>query len=137
MRLIGFNYNKISIEKFKDKLEELKINTNIDILDVKEIKPENVKTKESLINVSFSYIVDYEPNFAKVELKGTVFLAIEEDKAKELLKEWKKKKMPEEFRMPLFNIILRKSATKSLSLEDEMNLPLHLPLPSLKPQKEK
>jgi hypothetical protein len=137
MRLIGFNFDKISIERLKDKLEGLKINTNIDIADIVEIKTEAIKTKEQVIKVNFSYVVNYEPGFAKVDLKGRVIIAIEEDKAKEILKEWKKKKMSEDFRMPLFNIILRKAATKSLNLEDEMNLPLHIPLPSLKFSKEK
>ncbi|MCX6749409.1 MAG: hypothetical protein NTW17_01540 [Candidatus Pacearchaeota archaeon] len=134
MRVIGFNFDKISIERFKDKVEGLKITTNIDISEIKEIKSEILKTKEELVQVKFFYVVNYEPEFAKVDLKGTVLISIEEKQAKEILKEWKKKKLPEDFRMPLFNIILRKATTKSLNLEDEMNLPLHIPLPSLKPK---
>ena len=38
MKLIGFNFNKISIEKKSDKKENLKINTNINIVDISEIK---------------------------------------------------------------------------------------------------
>ncbi len=137
MRLIGFNFDKISVERLKDKVEGLKITTNIDISDIKEIKSEILKTKEELVQVKFFYTVNYEPDFAKVDLKGTVLLSMEEKQAKDIFKEWKKKKMPEDFRMALFNIILRKAATKSLNLEDEMNLPLHIPLPSLRQAKEK
>ena len=46
---------------------------------------------------------------------------------------WNKdKKMPENFRMTLFNLILRKSSLKALQLEEEMNLPTHIQLPTLK-----
>jgi len=134
MRIIGFNFDKISVERLKDKVEGLKITTNIDISEIKEIKSEILKTKEELLQIKFVYTVNYEPEFAKVDLKGTVLLSMDEKQVKEILKEWKKKKISEEFRMPLFNIILRKAAAKSLNLEDEMNLPLHIPLPSLRPK---
>ncbi|GAG20549.1 unnamed protein product, partial [marine sediment metagenome] len=52
--------------------------------------------------------------------------------AKDILKEWNDKKMSEDFRITLFNIILRKSNLKAIQLEDEMNLPIHIQLPSLK-----
>ena len=43
--------------------------------------------------------------------------------------------MTEEFRILLFNIILRKANIKALELEEQMNLTLHIPLPTLKKQK--
>ena len=51
--------------------------------------------------------------------------------AREVLKGWKDKENLEEFRMFMFNVILRKSNIKALELEDELNLPPHIPLPSL------
>jgi len=82
--------------------------------------------------VVFSYLVDYNPEFAVVDLRGSILLSMDEKSAKEVLKEWKKKKMPEGFRTTIFNIILRKATIKSLELEDELNLPLHMPLPTIK-----
>lgn len=137
MRIIGFNFDKISVERFKERTAELKIDTNIDVSEIEPIKSDLLKTKEDILRANFSYTVKYEPDFAEVSLKGTALLALDAKEAKEVLKEWKKKKMPERFRTVLFNIILRKSALKSLHLEDEMNLPLHLPLPTLRPSNEK
>jgi len=34
----------------------------------------------------------------------------------------------------LFNIILKKSTLKALQIEEELNIPLHMQLPSLKKQ---
>jgi len=137
MRVIGFNFNKISIEKFSNQVENLKINTNIDISDVSEAKSNLFKTKEEFINIKFTYNIKYEPKFAEIKFSGNVVFAIEQKIAKDILKQWKNKKIPEDFKIILFNTILRKSNIKALQLEDEMNLPPHIPLPNLKKQQTK
>jgi len=132
---MGFNFTKISIERFKDTLkkeEELKISTQIDISEIKEVKSNILKTKEEILMVTFSHKVNYDPGVAEINLEGKVIIALPQKIVKEVLKQWKKKKMPEEFRIPLFNIILKKSSLKALALEEELNLPLHIPLPSFK-----
>ena len=135
MRFIGFNFSKISVEKFLDKIENLKIDTKIDVSEIKTIKSSFFKTKEELLGIKFSYIVNYEPNFAKIEFIGTIIFAVEPKMAKNILSQWESKQMSEDFKVTLFNIILRKSNLKALELEDELNLPLHIPLPSVKSQK--
>lgn len=136
MRVIGFNFTKISIEKLKDRVENIKVNTDIQVSEIRQSKSNLIKTKEDLLEAEFSYNVDYDPGFVKVGFSGIVILAVEPKIAKEVLKQWKKKKMPEDFKFLLFNMILRKSTLKALNLEDELNLPLHLPLPSIKKSKE-
>ncbi len=137
MRIVGFNFTKISVEELKKdyKTGELKIKTSIDISEIKEIKSDFLKTKDQVLDIDFSFTVDYNPEVAKVDLKGRLFLAVESKQAKEILKQWKKKKIADEFRRLLFNIILKKSTLKALSLEEELNLPLHMPLPSFKRKK--
>ena len=135
MRFIGFNLIKINAEKFSDKIENLKINTNINISEINTIKSDFFKTKEEVLSVKFNYDIIYDSNFAKIEFIGKVLFVIDSKIAKNILKQWEDKKMPEDFRLILFNIILRKSNLKALQLEDEMNLPLHISLPSLKKQK--
>jgi hypothetical protein len=131
MRLVGFDFKKISIERFKDQVENLKFNTKVDISAVDTIKSDIFKSKEELLKIEFIYSVMYEPEFAKVELTGNIILAVEPRIAREVLKGWKDKQTSEEFRIFMFNIILRKSNIKALQLEDELGLPLHIPLPSL------
>ena len=133
MKVLGFNFDNLSVEKLKARPENLKINTSIDISEIKEMKNEVLKTKEEILQATFVYSVKYEPGFAAVELRGSILLSLDEKLAKDVLKEWKKKKMPEGFRTTLFNIILRKATVRSLQLEDELNLPLHMPLPTIRP----
>ena len=137
MRVIGFNFDKISVEKLKDRMEKLNIKTNIDVSEIKPIESDILKTKEDLLQAKFSYSVNYEPGYATIDLKGTALLSLEEKQAKDVMKEWKKKQMPPEFRTFLFNVIMRKASLRSLHLEDELNLPLHLPMPSFRPPQEK
>ena len=131
MKLMGFNFTKISAEKIKGSSEGIKLNTNINISEIKEIKDNPFKSKESIVSVNFNYIIDYKPDFAKLEFNGTLVLSLENKESKEVLKQWKEKKMPDDFKLSLFNLILRKSNTKAIQLEEELNIPLHFPLPKL------
>jgi len=134
MRLIGFSLNKIHVDKSLKKLEDVKINTKIDLSSIEEVKSDFFKFKEEAIAINFSFTIDYSPDLAKIELSGSFILAVESKLSKEILKSWKDKKLPEDFRMLLFNLILKKSTLRALQLEEEMNLPLHIPLPSFKKQ---
>ena len=131
MRLVGFNFTKISVEKFKEVDNELKFNTKIDISSIEPLKSDLIKVKDEPIKIDFVYSVLYEPGFAKLELAGTTILSVESRIAREILKGWKDKEMNEDFRIFMFNIILRKANIKALELEDELNLPTHIPLPML------
>ncbi len=132
MRLIGFNFVKVGAEKLnRERIGNVKFNTKIDITSIDSINSDILKTKEELLKIDFVYSVAYEPEFAKVELMGNVILSVEPKIAREVLKGWKDKKTSEDFRIFMFNIILRKSNIKALQLEEDIGLPPHIPLPSL------
>lgn len=138
MRVVGFTFKKISIERLKEASKEsISVKTNIDVPELKEIKTHVLKTKDNLLNVSFKYNINYEPSFAEVSLEGNIVVTIDPKTHKEVMKEWKKKKLPSDFRMFIFNMILKKSTLKALQLEEELNLPLHMPIPSFKKSNKK
>lgn len=134
MKLLGFNFTKISVEKLSEKPTETKVSTNINVSEIKSVTVSMLKTKEDVLGVKFAYKVVYDPKYAEVDLQGAIMLSVEPKVAKQVLKEWKTKKMPSDFQGALFNLILAKSSVKALQLEEEMNLPFHIPLPSVKPQ---
>ena len=135
MQIIGFNLTKISVER-KEKTEgKLEVKQNINIDDISKDKI-NISEKE-ILKLNFTFNVDYSPNFAKVELKGQTILLPEKEELKEITKSWKKKQITEQFRIPLFNFIMSKCNIKALNLEDEMSLPLHIPMPKLTKKQEK
>jgi len=129
MKILGFSLNKLYIERMSHDMSNLKINTKIDISDISETKSSFLKLKEEVIGVRFTYEINYDPDYAKIELSGSVLVAVEPKLAREIIRQWEDKKMPEEFRVDIFNIIIKKSTIKALELEDEMNLPSHIPFP--------
>ena len=137
MRLMGFNFTKMDLEKKSDNLKDLKITTGIDISDIKGAKSDFFKSPEEMIVIKFEYTINYEKDVAVLKFHGSLIVSVESKQAKEILKQWKDKKIPEEFRLSLFNIILRKSSLKALQFEEEFNLPPHIPLPSFKPTEKK
>jgi len=132
MKLLGFNFTKINIEKYKDSFKDLKLENHVDVTSVAEIKQETIKSDDDFLAVKFKYIINYKPEVAKLEMEGTILVSVEPKIAKETLKRWKVKETPDEFRIPLFNIIFRKAGLKALELEDELNLPLHLQMPAIR-----
>lgn len=131
MKLLAFNLKKVNAEKFSTKVENLKINTHIDVSSIEEIKSDIFKFKEEALSISFSFKIEYEPSYASIEIGGILLLSVDSKISKEVLKQWKDKQIPDDFKMPLFNLILQKSSIRAIQLEEELNLPLHFQLPSL------
>jgi len=134
MRIVGFNFTKISAERQQGAVKGLKINTEINVPEIKELKQDFLKTKEQILEVLFEYKVKYDPDYAVLDFKGRALLAVDPKAAKDILGQWKKKKISEDLKLFLFNIVIKKSSLKALSLEEELNLPTHIPLPTLRKQ---
>lgn len=131
MKLIGFNFTKINVERFGGSGKEIKVNTAMDISDIEKADVDFLKDKEDVLVVKFKYGLDFEPKFAKIEFEGSIILSLDSKQAKEALKEWKDKKVSDNIKLFVFSIILRKSNVKALQLEDEMGLPFHIPMPKI------
>ena len=132
MRIIGFNFTKILIEKKGSLTKPPQVKTSINVLDLKEISSDFLKAKETPIEIKFSYGIFYEPKIAELAFEGNLIVLVDPKDAKEIIKKWKKKDFSEKFKLFVFNVILRKSNIRAIQLEDEMNLPPHFQLPSLK-----
>lgn len=136
MQLIGFNFTKISAEKTSELGEKPTVNTNIEFTDAaKDIIP-LLKDLEA-VRISFKFSITYHPDGKKepqgnVTFEGNVILSADAEKAKDILKSWKKKEFSANLKVPLFNLILRRCSAKAMDLEEQLSLPPHLPLPQLK-----
>lgn len=129
MKIVGFNFSKINIEKINSQSNNLKLNTNINVEEIKELKSDILKTKDQMLGVAFEYTINYNPDFAKIEFKGNILVSLDQKRSKEILKKWKENEIDQDFKIDIFNVILKKSNIKALQLEEELNLPLHIKLP--------
>jgi len=135
MKLIGFNFTKINVERFGGSGKEIKVNTAMDISNIEKADVDFLMNKEDVLVVKFKYSLDFEPKFAKIEFEGSIILSLDSKQAKEALKEWKDKKVSDNIKLFVFSVILRKSNVKALQLEDEMGLPFHIPMPKISQEK--
>ena len=132
MSIVGFNFEKIMIEKKNKVNSNLKIKSNLSITSVDQEKL-NVTSSGDVLKFNFEYTADYEPNVGKILLLGNLLYMEDKDKVKIILDDWKKdKKLPKQLMEQIFNTILAKSNIKALSLTQEVNLPPHIKLPILK-----
>jgi hypothetical protein len=140
MKVLGFNFNKISAEK--DKNFKLGIvSTNIEFISVEKDSINMLKDSE-IIKMDFKFSIDYKESKdkksksqANILFEGNLILSTNKDETKNLLDFWKKKQVPENMKMPLLNLILKKCSVKALVLEEELNLTHHIPMPKLSNKK--
>jgi len=129
MKIIGFNLTRIHAERNDQVKNNVSINQNIDIKDLVE---ENINMAgEKALRLSFNLVINYSDDLAVIELGGGVLIMPDTEERKKLLDAWKDKKIPEDLKIPLFNFVMNKCNIKALHIEDEMNLPLHVPMPRL------
>ncbi len=130
MPIVGFGFEKISIEKKEPYNREDQIKNKIRVIDIKDskLKADDKKEMPALM-VTFSFEIDYG-RAGNLELKGYVLYYDAEKVLKEIYNDWtKEKKLPPALSTQIFNFILLKSNIKGLQLEEEVGLPLHLRLP--------
>lgn len=135
-KTVGFNLSKVSIEREKEIKGKIEIKSN---LNVTGIKKENIDlSKESdILGFEFSYVINYEPKIANIIFQGDVLVMVNREEVKEIFKKWKKKEIPDAVRLLVFNTVLIKCNIKALQLEEELNMPTHIPMPRLTQQQQR
>lgn len=141
MRIIGFNFTKVSAEKSPKFQLGTNINTDIEFTNIEKEETDLAKDGSDVLKVSFKFSVLYRDKDEKnikdsskgeISLLGFVVLLASSEESKEILKDWKKKELSNAFKVPIFNFILKKSSVRAMQLEEELNLPLHVPMPQIK-----
>lgn len=140
MQIVGFNFTKVLAEKAADFTVGSEINTDLKFIGIEKEETSLAKEGNEALKTSFEFKVSYikkskkNSNNGEVILQGFVILMASENESKEVLKAWKGKELPVSFRVPIFNFLLKRCSMKALQLEDELNLPLHIPMPHIKLQ---
>lgn len=132
MSIIGFNFEKIMVEKSNKINSKLNIKNNLSIVNVEQEKL-NLTNSGDVLKFNFEYTANYEPKIGQIALSGHILVMEEAEKVKEILEGWSKdKKLPKPLMSQVLNTILAKCNIKALSLTQEVNLPPHIKLPILK-----
>lgn len=131
MPIVGFDFDKIQVERNAPIEGKIKLKNNVSI---KSVEKESTPVGD-ILKFKFEFNTTYEPKIGEMILGGAVIYKDTITKLSEILNNWKKtKKIPEEIMINLVNAILVKCNIKALSLSQEINLPPHLNLPRVTPQ---
>ncbi len=139
MNVIGFSFTKISAEKNQAKITSPP-GVSLEFTNL-EKEPLDILKDAEAIKVFFKHSISYQEAEKKkeapqgaVNFEGSIVLSVSKEEAKELFKSWKKKQLPPNINIFLFNLILKKCTPKAVFLEDEVNLPFHTPMPKFSPK---
>jgi len=136
MAIIGFDLNKISVERSGNVRGEIKINNNVAIKEIDKIGVPIKKEDQEGLRFGFEFTSNYEPKIGSVFIKGNVVVVENKKKAEDILKQWKKdKKTESDVMTAVLNMVLEKCNIEALILSRDVNLPPSIPLPKVKPKK--
>jgi hypothetical protein len=133
MPIVGFHFEKTQAERTKKLQKGMKATHNIAITSVASEDIEMGKsTKKPGIKFTFEYKVDYQPKVGNLIIGGSVIYLEEEKQIKEILDEWKKNKnVNQEVTAQILNTAIVRCTIKALNMAQEINLPPHMPMPSV------
>ncbi len=160
MRVIGFNFTRLSTERFKEFINSSK-NINISFKNINKEEVELLKNLDS-IKISFEYTLTHTESenqtneekkpqtekqlelnkenktqdLAKITIEGNIVLALPEVDSKEILKQWKKQEISPNFQVPLYNLIFKKCTPALVYLADSINLPSPVPIQKIQPKQD-
>ena len=97
------------------------------ITSVKKEEVELAKGKD-VLKFSFEFNLNYMPDLAKIEFKGHVLILADPKETKDILEHWKKETISDNLKVAVYNVIWEKCNVKALELEEDFNLPHHMPL---------
>ena len=125
LKFAGARFTKLISEKNTTFDGKLEIKTNVKINSLEKIE----KMKET-IKLSYGFEVEYG-ELGKIIIEGDIFLNSDPKTIKDLLKLYKDKKYETPEYLAITNLVIQKATIKAIELEEEINLPLHIKLPSL------
>ena len=136
MPIVGFHLEKTLAERNQKLQKGMKATHNITITSVQNENIEMGKsTKKPGLKFSFEYGVDYQPKIGKVSIEGSILYLDDEKVVKGILDGWKKNKnINQEFAAQILNTAIVRCTIKALSMAQEVNLPPHMPIPTVTPK---
>ena len=146
MQIIGFGFTKITAFKLETfNRTSANINTTMEFTDVKKEEIKILKDNNEGLKLNFKLSIDYTPQDSdkkqekqdkqgEISFEGYLIVSVTKEESKNIQKSYKKKQMSPALLTPLYNFLLRKCAPKAMDLEDEIGLPLHIPIHQIKPK---
>lgn len=129
VKVLGFHFTKIKVEKNPNFEGKLEVSQNIEVVSVEKQKLDMIK--DEVLKINFTFSASYK-ELGSLSMSGTLFLFLDSKSFKEGIVYWQKnKKLSEELGALVINLLIQKCTPKALQLEEDMGLPLHMPMPQV------
>lgn len=135
MAVIGFNFDKISVEKKNPIKGSVSVKNDISIVNVVKDSLVMGPKKENILRFDFEFSADYQPDIGRIDIEGNLIFTEKPGEIEKILASWKKDKtIPTDLMTQLVNIAIMRSNIKAFSLAQDVNLPTHIRLPTIRPK---
>src|SRR3989344_690947 len=133
MPIIGFNLDKILVERKKNIGGSIKVKNDVNIKSINEQEVSIGSKKEKVLKFNFEFSSEYQPDIANISINGHILFIDDTNRQKKILESWKKDKniLPEVVEL-IINTALIRCNIKALSLSQDLNLPPNIRLPSIR-----
>ncbi len=132
MAIVGFSFDKMSVERKGAVKGKVNIKNNVSIKSVEKTDLSLGSAKQDGLRFTFEFVASYEPKIGEILLGGEVLDLQPEKKVEEVVKSWKKdKKVDGALMTQVLNTVLSRCNVQALILSKDMNLPPHIPLPKV------
>ena len=128
MPIVGAQINKI--EGKRGELErELKIKSNVELLDVSKKDVSIGQDKQNMINFNYRFTVEYSENIAII-LEGVIYYTSTDEKMIAIVKKWEKdKKLEHDMIVPILNHAMELGYIQAIGISDKLRLPPPIKMP--------
>ena len=133
MGVVGVHINKINAEKRSvGGVSRVGINNNVAVTHVEQKDFAFGQSKQGGLRFAFEFTCNYSPEVGSIHLEGEVLYITDEDKAKDIKKEWdEKKKLSYAMMEPILNPALTKCNIEAVKISPDIGLPVPIPLPKI------
>lgn len=130
MKLIGAKFLEIEAKRDPEFSGKIELKTNIQINSI-----EVVKESKETIKLLYTFEINYG-KLGLIKMKGNLFLLSNAKTIKTIQKQKENKQYNTPEYIQLTNFIIKKASIKAFELEEELNLPIHIKLPTLSIKKD-
>ena len=126
IKLMGSRIVKLSGERNETYDGEIKVTTNMSL-----VSTELVKDAKDILKIYYRFEADYG-GLGRVVVDGALFVSSDSKTLKDIQKDSKAQKMNGPNQVLIANLILQKASLRCFEMEEELGLPIHIRLPTLK-----
>lgn len=124
MPIVGLALNSMSAKKHEEIIGSVKVNSSMNITDVKtqELPALNAQGMYIMFDFSIKYQDEKDKLMAEIAMTGNVvYMGTDSDK---IAKDWKKdKKLPDDLKFQVVRIVSEKCSKKGIMISDDLQLP--------------